>query len=85
MRGLYNGFLNETYYAEELYATSTDTDRTLMSGEAFLAGLYPPQGFQVWDKDVLWQPSSLRSTSPDHTEVTVVYNLRFNYMFYGLP
>lgn len=70
VRSLYDGFLNSTFYPEEIRATSSPTERSLMSGQCFLAGLYPPRGFQVWDKDVFWQPVPLYSTSPDHAHVS---------------
>uniref|UniRef100_A0A1B6KIU6 2-phosphoxylose phosphatase 1 n=2 Tax=Graphocephala atropunctata TaxID=36148 RepID=A0A1B6KIU6_9HEMI len=44
-------------------------DRVLMSGEAFLAGLYPPSGFQLWNKKILWQPIPIYSNSLDKTIV----------------
>lgn len=35
---------------------STDYDRTLMSAEAHLAGLYPPNGAQIFNPNLVWQP-----------------------------
>lgn len=39
-----------------IYIRSTDVDRTLMSAESNLAGLFPPKGSQIWNKDISWQP-----------------------------
>lgn len=36
--------------------TGTDVDRTLMSVESNLAGLFPPSSTQIWDTDIRWQP-----------------------------
>ncbi|XP_046670645.1 prostatic acid phosphatase-like [Homalodisca vitripennis] len=69
IRSLYNGFLNEIYYQEDFRASSTIKDRTLMSAAEFLAGLFPPKGFQVWDKDLLWQPLPIFPNYLDHTTV----------------
>uniref|UniRef100_A0A1B6JGN8 acid phosphatase n=1 Tax=Homalodisca liturata TaxID=320908 RepID=A0A1B6JGN8_9HEMI len=68
IRVLYNGFLNSMYYNKDFYASSTAIDRALLSGEAFLAGLYPPTGFQLWDKEILWQPIPIYSNSPDKSQ-----------------
>ena len=40
---------------------STDFDRTLMSAEANLAGLFPPDGMQRFNPNISWQ------TVPVHT------------------
>ncbi|KAJ8413116.1 hypothetical protein AAFF_G00106980 [Aldrovandia affinis] len=52
----YQGFLNETYDRHQIIVRSTDYDRTLMSAEANLAGMYPPNGSQVFNPNLKWQP-----------------------------
>jgi len=56
LRQRYSEFLNTTYDPLQVYARSTDFDRTLMSAYCTLAGLFPPVGDQIWNTDLLWQP-----------------------------
>uniref|UniRef100_A0A1A7WM44 Lysosomal acid phosphatase n=1 Tax=Iconisemion striatum TaxID=60296 RepID=A0A1A7WM44_9TELE len=56
MRSRYKNFLNESYNRHEILVRSTDYDRTLMSAEANLAGLYPPSGQQIFTPSLKWQP-----------------------------
>lgn len=48
--------LNSSYDRHEIEVRSTDVERTLMSAYCNLAGLYPPSGDQIWNKDLFWQP-----------------------------
>ncbi|XP_046670610.1 lysosomal acid phosphatase-like isoform X2 [Homalodisca vitripennis] len=69
VRSMYDGFLDQTYRAEDFKANSLVNSRALESAELFLAGLYPPRGFQVWNKDLLWQPIAVFPTLYDHEDV----------------
>ncbi|XP_071792093.1 LOW QUALITY PROTEIN: prostatic acid phosphatase-like [Asterias amurensis] len=55
-RYIKSGFLNETYNRDALHVRSTDKDRTLMSAESDLSGLYPPKGNQIWKSGLTWMP-----------------------------
>ncbi|XP_066556737.1 lysosomal acid phosphatase-like isoform X2 [Amia ocellicauda] len=52
----YHDFLNESYNRREILVYSTDYDRTLMSAQANLAGLYLPSKDQIFHHDIRWQP-----------------------------
>lgn len=67
LRERYNGFLNESYDRHEVLVRSTDYDRTLMSAEANLAGLYPPTGDQIFTPNIKWQPIPVH-TVPQNEE-----------------
>jgi len=54
LRQRYNNFLGSTYYPRDIYAVSTDIDRTKMSLQLMLAGLYPPDTAQLWNPDLPW-------------------------------
>ncbi|XP_013184946.2 prostatic acid phosphatase [Amyelois transitella] len=62
LRKRYSHLLSSEFEPSEIYVRSTDVDRTLMSAQANLAGMYPPTGQSVWDRDLMWQPI------PVHTE-----------------
>ncbi|XP_015709563.1 prostatic acid phosphatase-like isoform X2 [Coturnix japonica] len=55
-RKRYSNFLNSTYNRKEFYIRSTDYDRTIMSAQSYLSGLFPPTSSQIWNPDLLWQP-----------------------------
>ncbi|NXP04026.1 PPAP phosphatase, partial [Thinocorus orbignyianus] len=55
-RERYSSFLNSTYNRQEFYIQSTDYDRTIMSAQSYLSGLFPPTSSQIWNPELLWQP-----------------------------
>ncbi|CAG9858196.1 unnamed protein product [Phyllotreta striolata] len=58
-RKRYSNWLPATYSSKDIYAQTTDVDRTHMSAQANLYGLYTAIGNQVWRKSVNWQPIPL--------------------------
>ena len=56
LRNRYKDFLSEKYDENDIYVRASDVDRTMMSAMSNLAGLYPPQGDQIWNPDIHWQP-----------------------------
>lgn len=65
LRGRYSSLLKDTYANDEIYVRSTDVDRTLMSAEANLAGLYPPKDADVWDSEISWQPIPVHTVTEE--------------------
>lgn len=59
LRRRYDGFIPSKYKASELLVISSYYDRCIMSGQALLAGLYPPVEDQIWNSEIHWQPISL--------------------------
>lgn len=54
LRQRYNDFLGDLYHPKDVYARSTDIDRTKMSLYLVLAGLYPPSKEQNWNSNLPW-------------------------------
>ena len=67
IRNRYKQFLSQDYRENEILVRSTDVDRTLMSAQATLAGLYPPEGYLEWNTNLTWQPIPVH-TVPKHED-----------------
>ncbi|XP_016841023.1 venom acid phosphatase Acph-1-like isoform X2 [Nasonia vitripennis] len=56
LRKRYTEFLNGTYNPENVYAYSSNFDRTKISLQLVLASLFPPTPELIWKKDLNWMP-----------------------------
>lgn len=76
LRQRYNNYLNAVYSANDIYVRSSDVDRTLMSAQSVLAGLYPPKEYKIWNKNLLWQPIPVHTVpeSMDHLLPSLLLN-----------
>ncbi|XP_038216551.1 prostatic acid phosphatase-like [Zerene cesonia] len=67
LRHRYVNLISEDFDPTEVYVRSTDVDRTLMSAQANLAGLYPPTNKSMWNDNLMWQPIPVH-TKPEHED-----------------
>ncbi|XP_056632325.1 prostatic acid phosphatase-like [Diorhabda sublineata] len=55
-RNLYSDFLSEKYNRTEFRIETTDVDRTHMSAQVNVYGIFPASGDEVWHSSLNWQP-----------------------------
>ncbi|CAG9762420.1 unnamed protein product [Ceutorhynchus assimilis] len=69
LRERYNNFLGDYYYPEIIEALSTDYNRTKMSLELVLAGLFPPRAEDLFEDSIFWQPVPFNYLPKDKDKV----------------
>ncbi|CAH1159906.1 unnamed protein product [Phaedon cochleariae] len=72
LRSRYDSLISTEYSPNDIYIYSTDTDRSLMSAAANLAGLYPPVANQIWNSDLKWQPIPIHSSARKEDDIITV-------------
>ncbi|KAJ9599296.1 hypothetical protein L9F63_010224, partial [Diploptera punctata] len=81
LRTRYNEFLGHHYNSDVMYVQTTDMDRTKMSAQLVLAGLWPPAPAQLWNPDLHWQPIPTHS-EPLKKDSLLLNNLRCPRYYY---
>jgi len=56
LRSRYGSFISDNYKANQIHAVSSGLDRTVMSAQLCLAGMYPTENGTTWNPDLKWQP-----------------------------
>uniref|UniRef100_A0A914DG09 Lysosomal acid phosphatase n=1 Tax=Acrobeloides nanus TaxID=290746 RepID=A0A914DG09_9BILA len=56
LRERYDGFLSKKYSPFEIYVRSSDYNRTLVSAQANMAGLFSPTDEEIFMPDIKWRP-----------------------------
>lgn len=72
LRNRYSDFLGDFYLSGLYWAQSTDIDRTRMSAQVLNAGLFPPKGYQKWNKELDWQPIPVHYEPYDEDKMLLV-------------
>ncbi|KAJ8969838.1 hypothetical protein NQ317_018939, partial [Molorchus minor] len=74
LRSRYQNFLGEFYYPDIVEAISTDYNRTKMSLELVLAGLFPPRREEMLQDNIYWQPVPYNYVPRSEDKITVESN-----------
>ncbi|XP_067000756.2 venom acid phosphatase Acph-1 [Anabrus simplex] len=61
LRKRYDKFLGEIYSPDLIEVLTTGVDRTIMSAQLEMAGMWPPSAEQEWNPELRWQPTSIKS------------------------
>lgn len=65
LRNRYDSLLDQYYDRNRVFVRSTNVDRTLMSANSMLTGLYPPKDYQKFDQNLNWQPIPIHTNDFD--------------------
>ncbi|VIO92053.1 Histidine acid phosphatase family protein [Brugia malayi] len=65
LRQRYDGFLSKTFKTSEIYVRSTDINRTLMTANAVLQGLYP-QTYHSDNLSSVWHPIPVHTVQAEN-------------------
>jgi lysosomal acid phosphatase len=74
LKNYYAGYIGGFYEREKVFIRSTDYDRTLMSAQGILAGLFVPEGYQVWNENIKWQPVPVHTSNIELDKVKIAEN-----------
>lgn len=83
LRARYQKLIGEHYSPKKVYIRSTDEERNLQSAAANAAGMFPPTGDEVWNKDLNWNPIPIHTVplNDDYLLNSFVPCPRFDQMF----
>nr|CDJ93189.1 Histidine acid phosphatase domain containing protein [Haemonchus contortus] len=56
LKARYGMWFGNRFDRSEIFIRSSDYNRTIMSAQANMAGLFPPTKSEIWDKEMPWQP-----------------------------
>lgn len=69
LRTRYGDLIGTHYDKNRFYIQSTNVDRTLMSAESNLAGMWTPTGDDVWNAPMPWQPIPVHTLPEEMDEI----------------
>jgi lysosomal acid phosphatase len=69
LRRTYSKFLTERYEPTRVFVRSTDYDRTIISAQSVLAGLFEPRGDQLWNEQIKWQPIPIHTKNYENVMI----------------
>ncbi|PIO57015.1 histidine acid phosphatase, partial [Teladorsagia circumcincta] len=61
LRARYGKWLGNRFDRSEVFVRSSDYNRTIMSAQANMAGLFPPSKSEMWEDNLPWQPIPVHS------------------------